>query len=109
MDGYKVTRILKDMLYWKAGISGSKQAELLRKFKKDRALSLEDFCGYDQYNYMSYPKQSDEEDDEEGFSFRVPQGEKATKGQIARAFIKAKRTRVNERVILKKFIEKIAA
>jgi hypothetical protein len=79
-------------------------------------LSIPDIFGFDlwtliisegiRYNY-STNKVIEDANSKEDFSFEVQHG--ASKGQIAKAFISARKDRLNMRSVLQAFIKKIAA
>ena len=90
----------------------------LLQLKKNKCVSLENIFGFDLWNgiiqerktrYNSTTNMTEFEDEDEEDDFHVEVQENASKGQITKAFIAARRERLNLRSVLQGFIKKIAA
>ena len=84
-----------------------KVAQVLQELRQNGAVSVDNVDGFDQYNWITYKTEAKSEDGKEDeFSFDVK--DNATKGQITRAFIKARSDRLNTRSVIKRFAERVA-
>lgn len=117
--GYRVDGeyAMKQILRWKKIGTEPEKVEYMQAIKKNKCVSIPNVFGFDLWNgivqdarirYNTQNLAQHEEDEDEGdFHFNVDKN--ATKGQITKAFIAARRERLNLRSVLQGFIKKIAA